>query len=297
MQKIILYYTFTPVSEPEAVRLWQKTLCEKLNLTGRILLSRHGINGTLGGDIDDLKAYVKETRAFAPFKRTAFKWSDGGRDNFPKLSVKVRDEIVTFGAADELVVDENGVVGGGKHLKPEEVHKLIAERGEDVVFFDGRNAYEAQVGKFKDAIVPEARTTKDFLAELEGDKYEAIKDKPVVTYCTGGIRCEILSSLMKNRGFKEVYQIDGGIVKYGETYGDEGLWEGSLYVFDGRMGVKFSDKAKDIADCIHCGHKTSRYTNCANVDCNDLIIVCQNCADQKYCLDCTKSRKTIGSSA
>jgi UPF0176 protein len=293
-QKIILYYKFAPITDPAAVRLWQRALCEKLNLTGRILISKHGINGTLGGEIDNLKTYAKETKAFDAFKGMAFKWSDGGRlghADFPKLSVKVREEIVTFGAADELRVDENGVVGGGKHLKPEEVHELVKEKsktGKDVIFFDGRNAYEAKVGKFKNAVVPDARTTKDFLQELEGDKYNDIKDKPVVTYCTGGIRCEILTSLMKNRGFKEVYQMDGGIVKYGEKYGDEGLWEGSLYVFDGRMGVKFSDNAKDIGECVHCGGKTSRYTNCANVDCNELIVVCENCTEATLCPACTK---------
>jgi UPF0176 protein len=304
MQKIILYYKFAPISDPEAVRLWQLNLCTRLNLQGRILISKHGINGTLGGEIADLKTYVKETKAYTAFAGIAFKWSDGAREDFPKLSVKVRAEIVTFGAADELQVDENGVVGGGKHLKPEEVHKLVADKaraGEDVIFFDGRNAYEAKVGKFKDAVVPDARTTKDFLKELEGPKYNDIKDKPVVTYCTGGIRCYILSSLMKNRGFKEVYQMDGGIVKYGETYADEGLWEGSLYVFDGRMGVKFSDKAKDIADCVHCNAKTSRYTNCANVACNDLIVVCETCAAesaQTYCTSCKiyAASETSGSS-
>jgi len=281
MQKILLYYKFTPINDPEAVRLWQRALCEKLNLKGRILISKHGINGTVGGDIDDLKAYVKTTKEYAGFKGTTFKWSDGSREHFPKLSIKVRDEIVSFGLADELEVDEKGVVGGGVHLKPEQVHKLVEERGEDVVFFDGRNAYEAKVGKFKDAIVPDVRTSKDFIKELESDKYDDIKDKPVVTYCTGGIRCEILSSAMKKRGFKEVYQMDGGIVKYGEKYGDEGLWEGSLYVFDDRMGVKFSDKAKDIGACIHCGTNTSNYENCANLACNDLVLICQDCKTSK----------------
>lgn len=277
MQKILLYYIFAPLQDPEAVRLWQKALCEKLELKGRILISKHGLNGTVGGDLDALKAYAKETKSFAPFKRITFKWSDGSRSDFPKLSVKVRDEIVSFGVADELQVDEKGVVGGGVHLKPEEVHKLVEERGEDVVFFDGRNAYEAKVGKFKDAVVPDVRTSKDFLRELDSDKYDDIKDKPVVTYCTGGIRCEILSSLMKNRGFKEVYQMDGGIVKYGEKYADEGLWEGSLYVFDDRMGVKFSDKAQDIGECLHCQQKTSNYENCANTACNDLVLICDAC--------------------
>lgn len=277
MQKILLYYKFAPLSDPEAVRLWQRALCEKLNLKGRILISKHGINGTVGGDIEDLKAYVKATKEYALFKGTAFKWSEGSRDHFPKLSIKVRDEIVSFGAPDELEVDEKGVVGGGKHLKPEQVHELVEKYGDDVVFFDGRNAYEAKVGKFKNAIVPDVRTSKDFITDLESDKYDDIKDKPVVTYCTGGIRCEILSSMMKKRGFKDVYQMDGGIVKYGEKYADEGLWEGSLYVFDDRMGVKFSDKAKDIGECVHCQSKTSNYENCANMACNDLVLICEDC--------------------
>lgn len=198
MQKNILYYKFAPLSDPEAVKLWQRALCEQLGLKGRVLISKHGINGTLGGDMEALKSYVKQTKLFAPFKGTAFKWSDGGENHFPRLSIKVRPEVVAFGAADELEVDERGVVGGGIHLKPEEVHKLVQERGEDVVFFDGRNAYEAAVGRFKNAVVPQAATSKDFIKELESNKYDAIKDKPVVTYCTGGIRCEVLSALMKN---------------------------------------------------------------------------------------------------
>jgi UPF0176 protein len=277
MQKILLYYKFTPIADPEMTRLWQRALCEKHNLKGRILISKHGINGTVGGELDDLKAYVKETKQFAGFKDTTFKWSDGARDHFPKLQVKVRDEIVAFGAADELQVDEKGVVGGGTHLKPEQVHKLVDTYGDDVVFFDGRNAYEAQVGKFKNAVVPDTRTSKDFIAELESGKYDSIKDKPVVTYCTGGIRCEILSSLMKNRGFQDVYQMDGGIVKYGEKYGDDGLWEGNLYVFDDRMGVEFSDHAKTIGVCIHCQGPTSNYENCALKTCNELVLICNGC--------------------
>jgi len=277
VQKIILYYKFTPIADPEAVRLWQRTLCEKLNLKGRILISRHGINGTVGGELSELKAYVKATKQFAGFKDTVFKWSDGQRDHFPKLQVKVRQEIVAFGAADELEVDEHGVVDGGQHLKPAQVNQLVAEHGDDVVFFDGRNAYEAAVGRFKNAVVPNTTTSKDFIRELESGKYDDLKDKKVVTYCTGGIRCEILTPLMKHRGFKEVYQLDGGIVKYGEAYGDDGLWEGSLYVFDDRMGLEFSDHAKVIGECIHCQGQTSNYENCALATCNQLVLICEDC--------------------
>lgn len=280
MQKIILYYKFVPIADPESIRLWQKALCEKLGLKGRILISKHGINGTVGGDIGKVKAYVKETKTYQPFKETTFKWSEGRGDDFPRLSIKVRDEIVAFDVVDELEVDGHGVVGSGTHLKPEELHRLVAERGDDVVFFDGRNAYEAQVGKFKNAIVPDVRTSRDFKKELEDPKYNAIKDKPVVTYCTGGIRCEVLSSMMKKRGFKEVYQLDGGIVKYGETYKDDGLWEGKLYVFDGRLVTKFSERAKDIGHCIHCDTKTSNFENCANLTCNNLVLICADCHQQ-----------------
>ncbi len=291
MEKVILYYKFTKIADPEAVRLWQRALCDKLELKGRILIASHGINGTLGGDIKNLKAYVKETKSY--FKGTTFKWSDGSRNDFPKLVVKVRDEIVTFGVADQIEVDEKGVVGGGKHLKPKQVHELVAERGDEVVFFDGRNAYEAAVGKFKNAVVADVQNTRDFAEELKDAKYNDIKDKPVVTYCTGGIRCEVLSMLMKKNGFEEVYQIDGGIAQYGQEYRDDGLWEGSLYVFDDRMGTKFSDKATDIGICTHCQDKTSNFENCADKACNKLIIICENCLPQKtLCGGCIVGAQT-----
>lgn len=278
MQKILLYYKFTPLNDPQAIMLWQKILTESLNLRGRILVSEHGLNGTVGGDMDDLKSYIKTTKQYPAFKEVVFKWSDGTREDFPRMSIKVRRELVGFkNSDDEFEVDANGVIGGGQHIKPSELHKLVKEFGDDVVFFDGRNAHEASIGKFKDAVVPNTNTSRDFIAELESDKYNDIKDKKVVTYCTGGIRCEVISSMMKKRGFKDVYQMDGGIAKYGESYGDDGLWEGSLRVFDGRMTVDFSDHAKIIGECTHCGKKTSNFENCALAECNDLVLICNDC--------------------
>lgn len=278
MQKILLYYKFTPISDPEAVKLWQKTLTDSLNLRGRILVSKHGLNGTVGGEMDDLKKYIKETKKFPGFKNIVFKWSDGSREDFPRMSVKNRRELVGFkNSDDEFEVDENGVIGGGQHLKPKQVHEMIEKYGDDVVFFDGRNEHEAKIGKFKDAIVPNTNTSRDFIAELESDKYDDLKDKKIITYCTGGIRCEVISAMMKKRGFKDVYQIDGGIVKYGEAYGDDGLWEGSLRVFDDRMTVDFSDHAKTIGECTHCGGPTNNFENCAHMECNDLVLICLHC--------------------
>ena len=288
-EKIILYYGFAPVADPDALRLWQTTLCEYLNLKGRILLSKHGINGTLGGDMDDLKKYVKQTKQYPGFKKIDFKWSEGTGSDFPRLSVKVRDELVTFGVSDEIEVDESGIKNGGSHLTPEEVHKLVEVRGEDVVFFDGRNAYEAKVGKFKNAVVPNVQTTKDFIAELESGKYDALKSKPVVTYCTGGIRCEVLSAVMKKRGFQEVYQISGGIVRYGEKFKDEGLWEGSLYTFDGRMTIDFSEKTQVIGTCDNCHAPTKSFRNCADEYCHQLYLLCDSCNSDPVNLACSHS--------
>jgi UPF0176 protein len=282
MNKVILYYKFVPVPDPEMTMRWQRELCSRLGLKGRIIISKHGINGTLGGPLKSLRQYKSEMNKSVVFKGIMYKWSQGSDNDFPRLSVKVRPELVAFGRPDEIEVDEQGVKNSGQHLKPAQLHKLIEQR-DDVVFFDGRNAYEAKIGKFKDALVPDTKTTHDFVKELESGKYNDIKDKPVVTYCTGGVRCEVLSTLMKNRGFKNVYQMDGGIVKYGEKYGDDGLWEGALHIFDDRMVHRFSDKSKDIGECVHCQAKTSNYENCSNVACNRLVLICENCQQSPIC--------------
>jgi UPF0176 protein len=279
--KILLFYAFVPLADPTAIKLWQHTLADSLGLRGRVLISDHGINGTLGGDVIELKKYVKGTKAYLPFKGIDFKWSDGNADaegrsaDFPRLTVKVRKEVVTYGVPGEIKVDETGVVGGGTKLAPEDLHTLAAEK--ELVFFDGRNKVEAEVGRFKGAVVPDVDTTREFMAELDSGKYDDLKDQPVVTYCTGGIRCEVLSSLMINRGFQEVYQLDGGIVRYGEAFKDEGLWEGSLYVFDNRKTVTFSDKAAVIGSCYRCAGKTSRIEDCLDDSCLEQLVVCDNC--------------------
>ena len=288
-QKIILFYKFTPLADPEAIRLWQRTLCEANDLKGRILISKDGINGTVGGSLNQVKRYIRVMKDFAPFKDMEYKWSEGRGDEFPRLQVRVRDEIVTFGVPEEIVVDENGIVGGGVHLSPAEVNELVASRGEDVVFFDGRNEYEAAIGKFKNAVVPPIETTPEFVKVLESGAYDHLKDKPIVTYCTGGIRCEVLSLIMKNRGFKEVYQIDGGIVRYAEKFKDAGLWEGSLYVFDRRFKLDYSKDTKVLSTCHMCDTPTSEYHNCTNLTCRRRTLICLTCsaqADEVFCHEC-----------
>lgn len=245
--------------------------------------------------MEAIKSYRRITREYPGFHNIDWKWSDGIGEDFPRLAIRVRDEIVTFGVPDELIVDENGVVGGGVHLKPHQVHALVAEKGDDVVFFDGRNAFEARIGKFRNAIVPDTRTTPDFITELESGKYDHLKDKPIVTYCTGGIRCEVLSVLMKNRGFNEVYQMDGGVVRYGETFKDDGLWDGSLYVFDRRIKVDFSKDAKILGSCQHCEGPSNQFYNCDVTTCRVRTILCDTCVEELpgiLCPECLPAHST-----
>ena len=298
--KILLYYAFAPIADPEAVRLWQTELCKSLGLRGRIIISKHGINGTVGGEQDACKQYLRRTRAYGPLSGLDVKWSAGtgfdpveaetlhGIDrrapwrritDFPKLSVKVRDELVAFGIPDETIVDANGVVGGGEHLSPQAVNELVESRGDDVVFFDGRNAWEADIGRFSGAVVPDVKTTHGFIEQIESGAFDDIKDRPVVTYCTGGIRCEILSAAMIKRGFSEVYQIEGGVVRYGETFGNDGLWQGSLAVFDGRESMDFAPGAAVIGSCETCGAPSSLLSDCALPACKSRFVTCEEHRD------------------
>jgi UPF0176 protein len=282
--KVLLFYVFTPLADPDAVRLWQRDLCESLGLGGRIVISHDGINGTVGGELGAIKKYRRKTREYEAFRDMEFKWSEGTSENdFPRLKVRVRDELVGFGAPGELRVDQHGVVGGGHRLTPDQLHELVSTK--DVTFFDGRNKWEADIGRFKNAVVPDVVNSQDFVAELDSGKYDHLKDQPIVTYCTGGVRCEVLSSMMINRGFREVYQLDGGIVRYGKAYGDDGLWEGALYVFDNRKAVTFSPDVAVIGTCSQCGEGSSRMENCSSLQCRRQMVVCDSCAAQEIWCD------------
>lgn len=286
--KILLYYAFTPLADPDAIRLWQHILCQSLGLRGRIIVSPHGLNGTLGGELDACKAYVKATRQYPAFKDIDFKWSggsgldpDGASVDFPKLVVRAREELVSFGVPKEVRVDTGGVVGGGVHLSPQEVDQLVSSR-DDVVFLDGRNRIEAELGRFEGAIVPGVDNTHDFIGELDSGAWDHLKDKPVITYCTGGIRCEKLSGFLRREGFDEVYQLDGGIVTYGKDPEVRGRdFEGLCYVFDERIGVEVNhtETRRIITRCRVCGTEEARYGNCRWPDCNEQIFVCPSCRE------------------
>ncbi|MGH7142272.1 MAG: rhodanese-related sulfurtransferase [Candidatus Saccharimonadales bacterium] len=271
MQKIILFYKFYPLTEPQMTMRWQRELCLRLHLMGRVIIADHGINGTLGGEPRELKTYIKSMNQTIEFKDTAYKWSNGSREDFPRLSIKVRKELVTLAPSETFDVFDRGTP-----LSPEAWHDYL-KKHPDVTVLDVRNDFESDIGAFKSSIKPQIKVFKEIKNEIK----KLSKNKPVLTYCTGDIRCEYLSAYMKHKGFENVYHLDGGIVSYGERYGDDGFWEGKCYVFDRRMNLAFSRHSMDIGKCSRCSAKTSDYQNCANLSCNRLVLLCKDCFEQR----------------
>lgn len=272
MEKVILFYKFVPLLDTQSVMFWQRELCERHGLKGRIIIASQGINGTVGGPIESVKAYVKAMNLHPSFKKIQYKWSDGSANDFPRLSVKVRDELVTL-APDE----QFDVFNSTKGLKPKAWHDYL-QKHPDAIILDARNDYESDIGAFKgkNVIKPKIKSFRDIKSELD----KIPKDQPVLTYCTGDVRCEYLSAYMTHKGFDEVYHLEGGIVKYGQEFGDDGEWEGKLFVFDDRMKLAFSNNSKDIGICVHCYQNTSNHINCADVSCNRLVLVCNDCTSK-----------------
>lgn len=267
MEKIVLFYRFCPLADPEAVRLWQEELCRRLNLRGRLIIAGQGVNGTLGGKLEDLKAYKRALNAVPALRGIDYKWSEGSAADFPKLSVKVRPELVTLAAREGFDPGASSTA-----LSPKQWHDYLAANPEALVL-DARNHYESELGYFgvPNLIRPKIKSFKEIKPVLD----DLPKDRPVLTYCTGDVRCEYLSAYMLSRGFGEVYHLDGGIMKYGQAYGDEGFWKGKCYVFDRRMKIGFSKAAADLAACSVCGRATSEQANCD--DCNRQLVVCAAC--------------------
>ena len=224
---VLLYYKYARLGDPKGFAQAQRTLCEELGLHGRILIGHEGINGTVAGSSSAAERYQAALHSMPEFADMGFKISYAGTQPFPRLMVKVRGEIVTLGAPD---LDPN--VDTAPHLPPAEFKRMI-ERG-DAVLFDVRNRYETDIGRFKGAICPPIENFRELPALLP--HYEGLKDKTLLMYCTGGIRCEKATALFRKAGFKHVFQLDGGIVTYGEQVGDA-HWEGDCFVFDERMMV------------------------------------------------------------
>jgi UPF0176 protein len=241
-----------------------------------VWISSEGINATVSGTIDNIEKYKTEIKKYPEFTDIWFKEDIHHEHAFTKIHVRVKQEIVTasFGGVD--------LSKTARRLKPEELNNFY-ETGKDFIIVDARNDYESVIGKFKNAITPKMDTFRDWPKIAE--ELEHFKDKTVVTYCTGGIRCEKASALLVEKGFKDVYQIDGGIWNYITQHPDK-YWEGSVFVFDERRIVtpNTKEEIKHIGRCFYCGEPTSYYINCHNQDCDLMLLTCDKCkVENDYC--------------
>jgi predicted sulfurtransferase len=282
MNKIIIFYKYITIENPQQICSWQRTVCEQLNLKGRILIATEGINATVGGAPHQVDQYVALVKEHPLFSDVDFKESyTHSGEPFPKLKVKVRPEIVRLGIDPELYKASEG----GTHLSPRETHKLLSSKPDNLVILDARNEFEARVGKFTDAIVPDIENFRD-LPEYIVKNEHLFKDKQVLMYCTAGVRCERASAYLKaHTKAQEVYQLEGGVHKYVEEFPD-GHFRGKNYVFDGRVTVRITDDI--LSNCINCTIACDDYINCVNVQCNKHCILCLACRD--IMKDCCSNR-------
>lgn len=273
MGKVLLYYKYITIEYPKRIVKWQHKICQELKLTGRILIGREGINGTVGGQTEAIELYKKIVHHHPLFKDMVFKESAGSAESFPRLQIKERDEIVRLGIDPELIKAQDG----GIHLTPEQTHQILSNPDENVVLFDARNEYEWQIGAFENAIKPPIRYFRE-LPNYIDTNLEQFKDKKVVMYCTGGIRCERASAYLKSKNVAEqVYQMGGGIHTYIEQYPD-GFFKGKNYVFDARIATKANEVI--LGTCTLCTTACDEYTNCLNAACNNHFICCDACKQQ-----------------
>lgn len=276
---VILFYKYVAISDPESFATEQRTVCVSLGLKGRVLIAAEGINGTLAGPLDAINEYVATFHRDPRFADVAIKVSAGDAETFPKLVVKARREIVTLGLPELAPSHEN-------QLLPAEWKRML-EEDPDVVLLDVRNRFESDAGRFEGAVVCEIENFRDLPAYV--DRLEPLKEKKVLMYCTGGIRCEKASALLRSRGFKDVFQLHGGIVTYQEQFGNE-HWQGECFVFDQRMTVRVNEGLVQIGRCAHTGRPTSRFVNCLHDPCHKLFILSEEAEranpDYRLCPEC-----------
>jgi len=259
---VILFYKYVPVADPHAFAKTQRILCSALALKGRILIATEGINGTLAGPRNAIDHYIAALKDDVRFADIEVKVSEGDAGTFPKLVVKVRKEIVTLDCGEVQPDHDN-------QLSPS-AWKQMMEENPDAVVLDIRNRYESAAGKFENAVVCDIEHFRELPAYV--DQLESLKEKRVLMYCTGGIRCEKASALLRERGFEHVYQLHGGIISYQEQFGNE-HWLGECFVFDQRMTVRREHGLVQVGRCAHTGDVTTRFVNCLHDPCHQLFLL------------------------
>ncbi len=269
------FYKYHNLSDPEAFRNELYRTLDSLEVMGRIYVAHEGINGQISVPAENLERFKTAlySISFLHGIRLNIAVDDDGKSFF-KLKILVRRKIVADGLNDETFdASDSGI-----HLNAEDFNKLAEQQ--ETILVDMRNHYESEVGHFKNAICPDVDTFRDSLPVVENMLADQ-KDKNVIMYCTGGIRCEKASAWMKHKGFKNVFQLNGGIIEYARQVKDQNLenkFIGKNFVFDERLGERISDDI--ISNCHQCGKPCDDHTNCKNDGCHLLFIQCKECAEK-----------------
>lgn len=270
---ILAFYKYVNIENPERFMKDHLNFCLELGIRGRILVGKEGINGSVSGTLEQTEKYKEYLLVDLRFQGMMFKEDVGLLHPFEKMQIKVKEEVVHFGVDVDLKYT-------GTHLQPSEFLEIYDEQGklkDNILLLDARNDYEYNVGRFKDSVHLDIKNFRDF---PEAAKQQLVnkKDKKVVMFCTGGIRCEKASAYLKQElGFQDVAQIDGGIANFGKQFPDT-VWEGSLFVFDKRLVVPINQKdQRAITECVGCGKECDLYKNCRNAYCDKLYITCIDC--------------------
>lgn len=279
--QVLLYYKYTTIDDPETFAKEHLAACKEMELKGRILVATEGINGTVSGTVEATNNYMAYMANDERFHDMVFKIDAADSHAFKKMHVRPRTEIVSL----SLENDVNPLEVTGTYLEPAEFREALLD--EDTVILDARNDYEFDIGHFRGAVRPDIQNFRELPGWIE-DNREQLADKKIVTYCTGGIRCEKFSGWLKTAGFDDVSQLHGGIATYGKNEETQGeLWDGQMYVFDERIAVPINQVnptivGKDYFDGTPC----ERYINCANPYCNKQILASVE-NEEKYLRSCS----------
>ncbi len=281
------FYKYVNIENPDDLACKTRNFCRERKIFGRILIAKEGINAAVSGETDsvrDLKDFILSNKFFSD---VLFKDQDCDENVYHKLVVRVRPEIVAFGYPVNMK-------NKAEHVSPGKLKEWL-DNNEDILLLDARNKYEFKIGKFKGAQVLPIETFKDF--PKQSARLKDKKEKKIVMYCTGGVRCEKSSAFLKEDGFKNVYQLEGGIINFVNKFPDT-YFEGACFVFDDRI-VSHVNSGKPISKCEHCGEECDDYVNCHNLDCDKLVISCEKCrvvynkTCSQECMTAPRQRKGV----
>ncbi|AMM92000.1 rhodanese-related sulfurtransferase [Peribacillus simplex] len=279
--RVLLYYLYVPIENHEEFAAEHLAACKALELKGRILVASEGINGTVSGTIEQTNQYMDMMKSDSRFADIVFKIDEADGHAFKKMHVRPKNELVTLRLEDDINPNRTT----GQYLSPKEFFEQMQD--ENTIVLDARNDYEFDLGHFRGAIKPEITNFRE-LPDWVRENKQMFEGKKILTYCTGGIRCEKFSGWLVEEGFEDVSQLHGGIATYGkdpEVQGD--LWDGQMYVFDERIAVPINQKEHVIVGRdIYSGEPCERYVNCANPECNKKIL-CSEENEHKHMRSCT----------